>query len=231
MAAALTLTLSLDEERDRNWTGRRKSKIHRLTFICLISLDRARCVRFSMPRSRCSDRWRYLRRARPKLGLIRARRVSSDVLRCRTSSARLPLREVPSGNPRSTARCNCLRRLAKSSWSRSRSRANSSIATSGTAPPAVASGQQTARSPAHRIASVLVAVALPRQNAACATDSVPRLHSPLIIYRREYGRWKFVARHAQFYHFVLLSKGWTESAEGGRMPRRYRAAKLLHTCG
>jgi ketosteroid isomerase-like protein len=28
------------------------------------------------------------------------------------------------------------------------------------------------------------------------------------IYRRENGRWKFVERHAQFYHFVPLSKGW-----------------------
>ena len=56
VAAALTLTLSLDKERDRNWTGRRKSKIHRLTFISLVSLDRARCVRFSVPRWRCPDR-------------------------------------------------------------------------------------------------------------------------------------------------------------------------------
>ena len=29
------------------------------------------------------------------------------------------------------------------------------------------------------------------------------------IYRRENGRWKFVERHSQFYHFVPLSKGWT----------------------
>jgi ketosteroid isomerase-like protein len=28
------------------------------------------------------------------------------------------------------------------------------------------------------------------------------------IYRRENGRWKFVERHSQFYHFVPLSKGW-----------------------
>jgi len=28
------------------------------------------------------------------------------------------------------------------------------------------------------------------------------------IYRRDNGRWKFVERHAQFYRFVPLSKGW-----------------------
>ena len=28
------------------------------------------------------------------------------------------------------------------------------------------------------------------------------------IYRRVNGRWKFVERHSQFYHFVPLSKGW-----------------------
>ena len=28
------------------------------------------------------------------------------------------------------------------------------------------------------------------------------------VYRRENGRWKFVERHSQFYHFVPLSKGW-----------------------
>jgi hypothetical protein len=32
------------------------------------------------------------------------------------------------------------------------------------------------------------------------------------IYRRVGDQWKFVERHAYFYHFVPLLKGWTEKS-------------------
>ena len=31
-------------------------------------------------------------------------------------------------------------------------------------------------------------------------------------YRREGGHWKFVERHARFYHFVPLHQGWAEKS-------------------